>query len=82
MGAAENQALLAAAAAVGEINWRYLYDDDQLPPLIDALNTKVSAAEKTIGPMHDLDATETFMALQAVVDRVSADMSERFLNQS
>ena len=78
MEAVENQALQAAATACADIATRYLWDDDQLPPLLQNLNTTVTSAAGSVGPMHDLDATYAFDALQAVTDRIASDMSERF----
>jgi hypothetical protein len=78
MEAVENQALHSAYQALSEITTRYLFDDDQLPPLLDAVNDKVSTATGVIGPMHDLDATDAFGAIQAAVQRITDDMVARF----
>jgi hypothetical protein len=78
MEAVENQALRAAATACGDIATRYLWDDDQLPPLLQTLNDTVNTADQSVGPMHDLDATYAFEALESVTDRIASDMSERF----
>jgi hypothetical protein len=78
MEAVENQALQSAASACGEITTRYLWDDDQLPPLLQSLNNAVTVAADSVGTMHDLDATYAFEALQAVMGRIAFDMGERF----
>jgi hypothetical protein len=79
MEAVENQALQAAAPALANIVSQYLYDDDQMPALLQTLNDKIDIAAGSVGPMHDLDATNAFTAMQAVVDRLTADMAERYL---
>jgi hypothetical protein len=79
MEAVENQALQAAGPALADIASKYLYDDDQLPPLLAALSDQADAAAGSTGPMHDLDATHAFVAMQAAVDRVTGDMADRFL---
>jgi hypothetical protein len=78
MEALENEALTAASKALAELTSRYLYDDDQLPPMLDALNTACGTALSTNGPGHDLDATEAFRDVATVVQRINDDMVERF----
>jgi hypothetical protein len=82
MEAAENQALHATASAGGEITSRYLWDDDQLPPLLQNLTDYVTVADQSVGPMHDLDASNAFVAVQAVTDRIAYDLNERFPAQA
>jgi hypothetical protein len=74
MEAVENESLQATSAALNELATRYLLDKDQLPGLLDALTTKVAAAANVQGPMHDIDATEAFKAVQAVVQRMNDDL--------
>jgi hypothetical protein len=50
-----------------------------MPTLLQTLNEKIDTAAGSVGPMHDLDATNAFDAMQAVVDRMTADMAERYL---
>ena len=78
MEAVENQALRAATGALNEIAQRNLFDDTQLPDLLNKLMTQVYAATLSMGPMHDLDATSAFTALQAVVQQTTNDMVDRF----
>lgn len=78
MEAVENEAIQSAAKAMDEIGTRYLYQDDQLPPMLDAVHQKVDSAVTVMGPMHDLDATEAFRAIEAAVQRMTADMEESF----
>jgi hypothetical protein len=80
MEAVENEAIQCAYKALVEIQTRYLFDDDQLPPLLDAVNQKADATSSSMGPIHDLDSTEAFRAIQAAVQRITADMAERFGN--
>ena len=81
MEAVENQALQSAAPALAQITALHFFDDDQLPPLQQMLSDKVDAAAHSVGPVHDLDATNAFVAMQAVVDRINGDMSDMFLNK-
>jgi hypothetical protein len=76
--AVENQALLAAAAALHEIRDRKMFDDDQLPAMLDNLNKDINKATNTIGPLHDVDVTHAFNTLENVLQRVTNDMNERF----
>jgi hypothetical protein len=78
MEAVENQALQSAYQALIEIQTRYLFDDDQLPPMLDVVGEKMNTALGVIGPMHDLDATEAFRAIDAAVQRITNDMVARF----
>ncbi len=78
MEAAENQALHAAVAGLGEIGMRVLYDDAALPPLIDAANAKAVAARVSQGPLHDGDATDAFAAIGTALHQVDAGLQERF----
>jgi hypothetical protein len=82
MEAVENQALQSAAPAFEELASRYLYDDKDLPPLLSNLDSAVSTAAKSVGPMHDLDAATAFVATQAVVDRFTYDLVEKFLPEA
>jgi len=74
MEAVENQALQATASALNELVTRYLLDKDQLPGLLETLNTKVATAATVQGPMHDLDATDSFRAVAAVVQQMTDDL--------
>jgi hypothetical protein len=78
MEAVENEAIESAYQALLEIQTRYLHDDEQLPPLVQAVGDKMNAAMGIIGPMHDLDATEAFRAIQAAMHRITDDMIARF----
>jgi hypothetical protein len=78
MEGVENESLQAAYQALAEISSRYLFDDDKLPPMVDAIGEKITTAAGTTGPMHDLDATDAFRAIQTVVQRVTDDMLARF----
>jgi hypothetical protein len=78
MEAVENQALLATSAALQEIKTRYLYDDDQLPPMLDTVGGDVTAAAASVGPLHDTDATHAFRSIEIAIQRISDDMTERF----
>ncbi len=78
MEGAETQALHAAAAALGEIATRVLYDDPDLPPLVDAAAARADAARDSQGPLHDGDVTDAVHADQLALNRVSADLDERF----
>jgi hypothetical protein len=80
MTAVENDALHAAAKAFGEIDRRVLFDDDQLPAMIDNLTQKTDAAATVVGPMHDLSAAEAFQSAQLLVKRITDDMQARFGN--
>jgi hypothetical protein len=80
MTAVENAALHAAVKAFEEIQRRVLFDDDQLPPMIENLTQKVDAAATVVGPMHDLSAAEAFQSMQILVKRVTDDMQLRFGN--
>lgn len=79
MEAAENEALQAAGPALAGIVTRYWSEDDQLPPLLQAQTDKITAANGSIGPMHDLDAANAFTAMKAVVDRITANMQDYYL---
>jgi hypothetical protein len=74
MIAVENQALQAVVAALNELSTRYLLDKDVLPGLLDTLNTKVTNAAGVEGTMHDLDATDCFSAVAAVVGQMTSDL--------
>lgn len=78
MEAAENQALHAAAAAVGEIATRVLYDDADLPPLASDAAAHADAARLTQGPLHDGDATDALRSLDVALHRVGDDLHDRF----
>ena len=82
MEAAENQALQSASPAFRKLAASYLYDDKDLVPLLDALDSAISTAAGSVGPMHDLDATNAFVALQSVIDRFTSDLVERFLPEA
>ncbi len=78
MEAVENQAIHSTYAALGEIQTRFLYDDAQLPPMLDIIDQKAQVADGSIGPMHDLDGTEAFRAIQVMVQQITTDMVDRF----
>ena len=78
MEAAENQALPAAVAALREVAARVLYDDTALPLAIDTASGTVNAALLSQGPLHDGDATDAFIAIDAVLHHVDDDLRERF----
>ena len=80
MEAAETQALHAAVDALGVIAMRVLFDDTDLPTLLDAAAAKADAARLSQGPLHDGDATDAFRAIGDCLHRVSADLNERFAN--
>jgi hypothetical protein len=82
MEAVENQALQSASPTFAAFAALYLYDDKDLPPLMDSLSSAITIASKSVGPMHDLDATYAFVKLQAVVDRFTADLVDRFLTEA
>ena len=46
--------------------------------MIGAVIDKADTADGVMGPIHDLDATECFRAIQAAVQRISDDMVARF----
>jgi hypothetical protein len=80
MEAAENQALVAAVDALDEVSTKYLFDDDMLPALVKAAHEKVTAALASQGPMHDLDATAGFAAVQSLLREETNAFVERFGN--
>jgi hypothetical protein len=82
MEAVENQALQAVAPALAELAARYLYDDTELTGMLENLNVANSVAAGSVGPMHDLDATNAFVNAQAVIDRMTYDLVERFLPEA
>ena len=75
MEALENQALHATGNALSELSRRYLLDSDQLPGAVEAMNAKVASTAQSQGPMHDLDATDAFNAVAAVIHRMSDDLA-------
>jgi hypothetical protein len=77
MEAVENQALQSAAPALAQIAARYLYDDDQLPALLQTLNDKNEIAATSVGPIHDVDAANAFAAMQAAVDRIASGFASK-----
>jgi hypothetical protein len=76
--AQENQATHAATSALSTVAGRVLFDDAELPPLIDIATAKAEAARQSQGPLHDGDATDALTALDAVLHRVDADLQGRF----
>jgi hypothetical protein len=78
MEAAENEALVASTDALDEISKRFLFDDAKLPALDQAARSAVSIALKSKGPMHDIDASDTLSAIQAVVREQTDYLIARF----
>ena len=78
MAAAENQAFHAATSALRTVSTRVLFDDAELPPLVDGSADKADAARQQLGPLHDADATDAFRAIQLTLHRVDADLRKRF----
>lgn len=78
MEAVENEAIRAAYKALNEIASRYLFGDDQLPPMLDAVDKNTDVTVASMGPIHDQESTETFRAIQSVLQRITDDMVERF----
>ncbi len=78
MEASENQILVAAVDALDEVSTRFLFDDDKLPDLVKTAREKVSAALKSQGPIHDIDASAGFGAVRALVRAEADGFIERF----
>jgi hypothetical protein len=76
--AAENQALVAAVDALDEVSTRYLFDDEKLPDLVKTARDKVNAALQSQGPMHDVDASTAFTAVDALVRAETDAFIDRF----
>ena len=80
MAAAENQALHAAVSGLRRVADHVLYDDADLPPLLDTAAMAADAGRSTLGPLHDADATSAFGAIGVALHRVDDDFQQRFAN--
>jgi hypothetical protein len=78
MEAVENDGTYAILSSLQQIIDAHLWDDQQLPPMLDDASVAVKQMEFTRGPMHDLDASTALKALGAVMQRVSDDLYEEF----
>jgi hypothetical protein len=78
MEGAETEAVHAAAAALGTLATRELFDDADLTPLVSAATDDADAARLSQGPLHDGDATAAFRSIQRALHRIADDLDERF----
>jgi hypothetical protein len=79
--AAENQALHVAVLATEDIARNYIFDDAELPKLIDAAKAKINAVDgidETNGPVHDRVMASAMDSLKPVLLQIDQDLDAEF----
>ena len=75
LAAAENEGIVAALGALQELAMHPAVPDANLVSTLDDAQSKLDSLQKTQGPLHELDATQTLASLATSLRLLSNDFS-------